>query len=396
MTDRIYYREPALQTFDAHVTRTLSYHDRPAVHLDRTAFYPTSGGQPFDTGTLGGVDVVETVDEDDVVVHVLSAPILEGSSVRGEINWPRRFDHMQQHTGQHVLSAAFDRLFDNRTTSFHMGADTSTIDLAREMGAGEIERAVDEANRIVWDDRAVTIRVVSPEEAAQLPLRKEPVRSGPLRLIEVADFDLSACGGTHVARTGEIGVIAVSGSERFRGGSRVTFVCGGRALRMFRAQRDALSGSVRHLSVLPAELPAAVERLQQEHKQARKDIARLQQSLAVHEAARLLGEAQDAHGVRLVVTALDGWDAAGLRAIVSQLTAHGRVAAALFTSSAPIAVAIARSPEVNGDANAVLRALIARFGGRGGGKADLAQGAGLSGTLSEIVEAARAALSDFA
>jgi alanyl-tRNA synthetase len=393
MTERLYYQHPERRTFDAVVTRVLDREGRPAVHLDRTAFYPTSGGQPFDTGRLGEVDVIDTIDEDEEIVHVLSAPLAERAAVRGDIDWTRRFDHMQQHTGQHVLSAAFDRLFDNRTMSFHMGADASTIDLAREMSGAEIERAVDEANRVVWEDRPVTIRAVSPEEAARLPLRKEPVRSGPLRLIEVADFDLSACGGTHVARTGEVGIIAVSASERFRGGARVTFVCGGRALRAFRLQRDAIAGSVKHLSVLPSELPSAVERLQQDLKQARKDVARLQQSLAVHEAVRLLSDAPSVDGIRVVVQGLEGWDAAGLRAIVTALTAHERVAAALLSATQPAAAAVARSTDVALDANAVLRTLMATFGGRGGGKADLAQGAGLTGDVAAIVDAARAAIS---
>ena len=261
--------------------------------LDRTAFYPTSGGQPFDTGRLGTTDVVNTIDDGERVLHVVSAlprgdRLNVGEAVHGEIDWTRRFDHMQQHTGQHVLSAAFDRVLDNRTMSFHMGGESATIDLAREASSVDVERCVDEANRVVWEDRPVTIRFASPEEAARLPLRKEPVREGPLRLIEVADFDLSACGGTHVARTGEIGLIAVTAAEKFRGGSRLTFVCGGRALRALRGYRDAVAGSVRSLSVLPHELPAAVERIQADGKQARKTIARLQSELAVHEAVRLI------------------------------------------------------------------------------------------------------------
>jgi alanyl-tRNA synthetase len=392
MTERLYYQEPQRRTFDAVVTRVLERDGRPAVHLDRTSFYPTSGGQPFDTGRLGDVEVVETIDEDDDIVHVLTAPLVNGAAVRGDINWVRRFDHMQQHTGQHVLSAAFDRLFENRTMSFHMGGDTSTIDLAREMSGADVERAVDDANSVVWDDRPVTIRMVSPEEAAQLPLRKEPVRSGPLRLIEVADFDLSACGGTHVTRTGEVGIIAVTAAERFRGGSRITFVCGSRAMFAFRLQRDAIAGSIRHLSVAPSELPSTIERLQQDLKQSRKDIGRLQQSLAVHEAARLLGEATSIGGVRVVAQALEGWEAAGLRAMATSLTAHERVAAVLIASPQPAAVAVARSADVALDSNALLRTLMAAFGGRGGGKADLAQGAGLTGDMAAMLDAARAAI----
>jgi alanyl-tRNA synthetase len=299
---------------------------------------------------------------------------------------------MQQHTGQHVLSAAFDRVLDNRTMSFHMGADTSTIDLAREASPGDVERCVDEANRIVWEDRPVIIRFASPEEAARLPLRKDPVREGPLRLIEVEGFDLSACGGTHVARTGEIGVIAVTAAERFRGGTRLAFVCGNRALRTLRIYRDAVAGSVRSLSVLPQELPAAVERVQSEHKQLRKTVGRMQASLAVHEATRLVAECSETQGVRLIVQVLDGWDAQGLKAIAAAMASQKNVVSALFSSAPPIAAVVARSPDLALDANAILQQLLARFGGRGGGKPDLAQGAGLTGEPAAIVEAARTAI----
>jgi alanyl-tRNA synthetase len=186
--------------------------------LDRTAFYPTSGGQPFDIGNLtecdgssgSTVDVVDTIEADDEIVHVLSGPIASGSTVAGEIDWARRFDHMQQHTGQHVLSAAFDRLFDNRTVSFHMGAEFSTIDLQKELTWEQIARGEEEVNRVVSENRDVAIRFVSEHEAGTLPLRKEPARGGVLRLIDIRDFDLSACGGTHVARTGAVGVIVTA------------------------------------------------------------------------------------------------------------------------------------------------------------------------------------------
>jgi alanyl-tRNA synthetase len=389
MTERIYYTEPAHRSFDAVVTDVVEHEGAPALVLDRTAFYPTSGGQPFDTGRLGPTEVVNTIDEGERVLHVVRAPLSVGEAVHGEIDWPRRFDHMQQHTGQHVLSAAFDRVLDNRTMSFHMGGESSTIDLAREVSPGDIERCVDQANTVVWDDRPVTIRFASPEEAARLPLRKETVREGPLRLIEVADFDLSACGGTHVARTGEIGLIAVTGAEKFRGGTRLTFVCGGRALQALRGYRDAVAGSVRSLSVLPHELPAAVERIQAEGKQARKTVARLQSELAVHEAARLIAAAPLADGVRRAAHVLDGWDAAGLKAVASSMTAQAGVAAVLIGTSAPIAIVVARSSDVALDANAVLQQLLKRFGGRGGGKPELAQGAGLAGDAQVIAAVAR-------
>ena len=392
MTDRIYYTEPSCRSFEATITRLCEHDGRPAVVLNRTAFYPTSGGQPFDTGRLGSVGVIETVDDGDDILHVVSEPMPAGVAVKGEIDWPRRFDHMQQHTGQHVLSAAFDRLIENRTTGFHMGAETSTVDLRREVTAAEIERAVDEANRVVSENREVSVRFVSADEAARLPLRKEPVREGTLRLIEISEFDLSACGGTHVSRTGAIGMIAVTSAERFRGGSRLTFVCGARALRSFRTLRDAVAGAVRVLSVLPHELAGAIERAQLEAKEGRKTVSRLQGMLAGHEAARLLSEASGGDGVRIVTKRVDGWDASGLKAIATALAAHRNVAALLVSSSEPIAVVVARSPDVALDASKVLRALLDRFGGRGGGRPDLAQGAGLVGRADDILAFARALL----
>jgi alanyl-tRNA synthetase len=384
-TSRIYYTDPHCRLFQARVVRTLDYQGRPAAVLDKTAFYATSGGQPCDTGRLtpvtfsaaAPVDVLDTVDADDQVTHVLTHALAPGTHVTGEIDWTRRFDHMQQHTGQHVLSAAFDRLFANRTNSFHMGADVSTIDLEREMSEDEINRAEEEANRIVSENREVAIRFVAAEEAARLSLRKEPARTGTLRLIDVSGFDLSACGGTHVARTGAIGSIVVCAVERFRGGTRVTFACGSRAVRAFQALRQAVVGSTRALSVLPHELPAAIDRLQNDGKDLRRSMRKFQEALAAYEAERLAAP--------LVVAALDGWDAAGLKAIALHITSRPGAAVALFSTTSPIAVVIGRSADVSLDATSVMRALTDHFGGRGGGKSDLAQAGGLTGDMASII-----------
>jgi alanyl-tRNA synthetase len=385
---RIYYTDSSCLTFDAVVMRVLTHDGRPAVVLDRTAFYPTSGGQPFDIGTLGNVNVVDVVDEGDVI-HVLSSALEEGQRIWGAIDAVRRFDHMQQHTGQHVLSAAFDRLMQNRTVSFHMGAEVCTIDLAAEVSPAELARVVAETNRIVWEDRAVTIRFASEEEAASLPLRKEPARKGPLRLIDVGGFDLSACGGTHVSRTGAIGMVAVLGTERLRGGVRVTFVCGARALKALETYRDAVTGSVRILSVLPQELPAAVERVHEEGRQLRKTIARLQERLADVEAARLVQSAEHLTGVRLVTGVLEGWDAAGLKAIATAASREADVVVVLVSDMSPRSIVVARGARAALDAGRMLKALTSAFGGRGGGKPDLAQGGGLQAEAEKIFSAAR-------
>ena len=391
MTDRIYYTDAYSATFDATVVSSDAVDGRHHIVLDRTAFYPTSGGQPFDTGTVDGIAVVDVIDRDDgEVVHVAAAPIKPGTVVLGSIDWSRRFDHMQQHTGQHVLSAAFDRLLTARTEGFHLGAEAATIDLGREVSAPQIAGAEDEANRIVWEDRPVAIRFVSPEEAASLPLRKEPARTGRLRLIEVDHFDLSACGGTHVARTGAIGVIAISGWEKFRNGTRVEFLCGDRALRRFRAWRDALSATQRHLSVAPNEMASAVERLQGDMKSLQRNVKGLQEKLAVHEAAALLTKGTLVGGRLLIAEVLDGWDAQAMKTMAVAAAAEQPTAAiALFTNTSPALVVIARGSAANVDASAVLKALVAQFGGKGGGKPDLAQGGGLNGDAAELLEAVK-------
>ncbi len=416
MTDRLYYRDPYLREFDATVSRVDRRDDRLLVTLDRTAFYPTSGGQPFDTGRLGSMRVIDVVDEEDgSITHVVEpgTPNPEprtnpepgtlnpepGESVRGAIDWERRFDHMQQHSGQHVLSAAFDKLFGVRTVSFHLGAAVSTIDLAREMSPAEIAAAEAEANRIVWEDRPVAIRFADAEEAARLPLRKESVRGGTLRLIEVEGFDLSACGGTHVARTGGIGVIAVASWERFKGGQRLEFLCGGRALSGYRMLRDAMSASVRLLSVLPAELPAAIERLQADARDQKRALTGLQNDLAKYHAEELAANAGEivlqgtsADGgrrCRLVARAIDA-DANGLKGLATAIAAKPGYLVVLVSTSMPALVVIARSSDVDVSAQQLLAKLVAQFGGRGGGRPEMAQGGGLSATADAIFEAVRA------
>ena len=390
-TERLYYHDPYATDFDATVTSVAARDNCLLVRLDRTAFYPTSGGQPFNTGRLGMARVVDVFEAEDTdVVHVVKAvdPIEAGDHPHGAVDWQRRFDHMRQHSGQHVLSAACDRLFGVSTVSFHLGAETSTIDIARELTASEIAAVEDEANRIVGENRPVTIRFASAEEASRLPLRKEPARQGTIRLIEVESFDLSACGGTHVSATGAIGLIGVISCERFKGGQRLEFVCGGRVLKRLRTLRDAVAGSIRLLSVLPDELPSAIDRLQADAKDRGRAIVALQNELARYRAEEMAEAAETTARLRLVCRAIDA-DAKELKTLASAITTRPGLVAVLTSTSPPVLVVIARSPDVEIRSNDVLSALTALFGGRGGGKPDLAQGGGLSGPVAEILAEAR-------
>ena len=389
MTTRLYYTDADLQSFDATVTAAEPAGDRWHLRLDRTAFYPTSGGQPHDLGRLDEARVLDVADEDDGgLIHVVDAPVAVGRQVRGTIDWARRFDHMQQHTGQHVLSAAFVGTADVATVSFHLGTETATIDLAREVTAAEIAAAEAEANRIVWEDREVRVRFVSEEEARALPLRKPPARGGQLRLVEIDRFDLSACGGTHVTRTGRIGVIAIAGWERFKGASRITFVCGGRALRSYGALRDAVTAATRTLSVAPAELAGAITRLQDEGRTLGRTVRTLQEALGVYRAAEWRASAETIGAYRGVLRSDAQWDAATLKTMAAAVVEAPGLVAVLVGGGQPAPVVAARSADVAFDAAAWIRNAAAALGGRGGGRPELAQG-GLAAAPEAILALAR-------
>jgi len=382
-----------MRVFDATVRRVEQRGERTAVWLDRTAFYPTSGGQPFDLGTLDGAPVLEVEeDEHGDVVHVLGARAPRtGTVVRGEIDWTRRFDHMQQHTGQHVLSAVLDRAFRARTVSFHLGATSSTIDLDRELNSDQLAQGELAANRAVWDDTPVSIRSASEEEARQLPLRKESLRAGTLRLIEIEGVDLSACGGTHVARTGALGQIAIASAERFKGGQRLEFLCGSRALARFQQLRDTSTASIRLLSVLPPELPDAIARLQAELKEQKRALGAAHLELAKYEAVSLANAAEPVPAGRLVLQAVDG-DAVRLKALASALVTQPGTIAVLASRTPPGLAVVARAPDIDLSCHEIVVALTAALGGRGGGRPDLAQCGGLEGDHGRVLSTARALL----
>ncbi len=392
---RLYYADSLLHTFDATVATCAPAGDRFHVTLDESAFYPTSGGQPHDTGTLDTGDgtrvtVVDVIDDESSgeVVHVVDAPLTAGVGVHGEIDHRRRLDHMQQHTGQHILSAAFDQIANARTVSFHMGAESSTIDLAREVTAEQIAMVESSANALVWRDREVVVRYVSEAEAAALPLRKESTRTGTLRLVEIPDFDLSACGGTHVPRTGMIGMIGVTGSERFKGGSRVSFVCGGRALAEFASMRRVTQAVARTLTMAPADVPDAIVRLQGQIKDQQRTIKHLQEQVTVTLADELRRDAEPGRdGARVVIRAQTGWDASAIKFLASAIVSNPGFVVVLTGEGTPVPVVVARSADVGLDAGAWMKDATADLGGRGGGRPDLAQGGILAGTNDILARA---------
>jgi alanyl-tRNA synthetase len=396
VSERLYHADSFLQSFPAAVAdvRELSRTEGESawqIALDRTSFYPTSGGQPYDTGVLravssGGASIeipVESVEEDEhgQVWHFVRKPLAVGARVEGHIDWPRRFDHMQQHTGQHLLSAVFLRELNAPTVSFHLGDILSTIDLAGGPFAHHsIERVERLCNEIIAEDRGVCMRKVPRAEAESMlaagELRKLPERSGDIRLIEIDGIDHNACGGTHLHSTGQIGVLLLRGTEKVSRGVRVEFVCGLRAVRTARSDATILSQITAALSAPAADIPAVVERLRAESKTAAKERKRLHEELADYHAARLAVEVPIERNLRIVDRAWKDRDPEYIRVLASRLTKAAPSTILLFSSESgdTAFVILARSLDFNFDCGQIMKDTLAQIGLRGGGSADFAQG----------------------
>jgi alanyl-tRNA synthetase len=404
VTERLYYHDSFLFEFDARVVESFEIDGRHAVALDRTAFYPTSGGQVHDTGKLLAENrafaVTDVADDDSGrILHYLAAPLPAETVVHGQIDSGRRIDHVQQHTGQHVLSAAFIQLFNMPTVSFHMGEETCTIDLQTpSLSPEQAERAERLANQIIAEDRPVTIRFVSLEEARQLGLRKlPPKQTGELRLINIQDFDLCACGGTHVRATGQIGCILVRKTEKVKQGVRVEFVCGLRAVALARKDFAALTEAAGIFSSHIHELPQQIRKSLDEAKASGKTQHKLLEELAGFEAERMLADTSGSP--RVILKVIPERDAGFIKLLAQKLTAGRSDVIALLGALQPQPTLVfAQSAGQKFNMGQLLKESLAQFGGRGGGSSDMAQG-GLPGgsadldVLTRLLKEARTKLS---
>ncbi len=392
MTERLYYADSYLHAFDARIIDRLEYAGQPAVILDRSAFYPDSGGQPSDRGTLNNVRVVDVIEResDGEVLHILSEPI-DGDRVSGSIDPARRFDFMQQHTGQHILSQAFIQVAEAETVSFHLNPEADgvvTIDLNTiDLPANQIERVEDVANSIVADNRSIIARFATDAELKSIPLRKAPKVTKSIRIVEVKDFDWSACGGTHVTRTGEVGLIKITKLDRRGHEMRVEFRCGRRALIDYRAKNQIINRVSADLTIGYWELDQAIARLQADHKSTRKQLVEANARLQDYEAAEMLNaiEARGEYG--LITRVWIDRDAADLKRMAQLLTARPRTVALLGATGKSLSLTFARSKDVPSiDLAALLKAAALRVGGKGGGSPDFAQAGGPAVSEDQIKE----------
>lgn len=400
MTLRLDLADPSLLRFDAEVVAVRMLGGRPAVVLDRTAFYPEGGGQPADRGRLGGVPVVDVQEVDGEVLHALEGEPPAGR-VTGEVDAARRRDHVQQHHGQHLLSAAFEKVAGARTVSFHLGQESCTIDLDQPiaaLGPEPLRAAEALANELVFRDLPVTVREFSPAELARLPLRKEPARGS--RVVVVAPgpvaegfdpsaiLDASPCGGTHPPRTGAVGAIAVLRAQKWGAGTRVEFVCGGRVVAALAEAIHRLQESAGAFRCSPAELPAVAARVAGEAADRRKELEHLLAAAAEVEADRLVAAAGPG-AVRATLTPPVSGAAAWARLVAQAVAGRGRVAllGAVEDGRAYLAFTRPRGPGAN--MGELLRAAATQLGGKGGGSAELAQGGGTEiGKVEEVLREA--------
>jgi alanyl-tRNA synthetase len=387
MTTRLYYTDAYRTAFRANIVDRSS--DGLRVYLDETAFYPTSGGQPHDVGVLGGLRVVEVIDEDDRIAHVLASPLsAERTEIEGSIDWQRRFDYMQQHTGQHLLSAVFEDLFGAKTVSVHFGPDYSTLDLdAESVSREQLVAAEERANAVVGEARPVT--VAFEDAVAAVGLRKASDRTGTLRVVSIADVDRSACGGTHVRSTAEIGPVLLRSVEKVRKSTRVEFVCGTRALQRARRDFESLTSIATSLSASLDDAASLVNAQSERAKEADNARKKLEKELAVFRAReRYDAAAPDGNGVRTILMR-DAGSIDELRVLAQAAFALPRVVVVGALTN-PLSVLLASSEDSGMDAGRVLKERLAAVGGRGGGSPRMAQGsvpdsAALESIVSSLV-----------
>lgn len=362
MTERLYEADPYLKEFTAKVVRKTER----GVILDRTAFFPTGGGQPCDLGTLNGCDVTDVVDEGGEILHAVKGDV-EGE-VRGAIDWERRRDHMQQHHGQHLLSEAFIRVAKAATTSFHLGEEDCVIDLDKAVGRLDLERAETLANMIVVENRSVNVSFHSAEEAKALPLRKPPpAGESRVRVVKVGDYDTQACCGTHPRSTAEVGVIQVTGVEKGKEGSRVRFVCGFRALKEARENARVVKEMERRLSVPRVALEIALDKTLSEAADARKALLAAERTLAAHAGRELAARGQ------VVVELVPGKGLEYLRVVATELVKTPNRVAIIGGAEALI---LARSQDLTLDLRPIFKDAVALIQGKGGGPPNFVQGGG--------------------
>lgn len=396
MTRKRYHENPYLQTFSSQVVEHLEHEGKPAVILTQTAFYPTSGGQPHDTGKLNDVavlDVIETPEHE--LIHILEAP-LTADTVQGQINWERRFDHMQQHTGQHLLSQVFLKLCDADTLSFHLSTEYSSVDIdVGDLDTETVKFVEAIANQVIYENRNVTAHSVNSDELALFPIRTPPIVENNIRIVEIEQFDYSPCGGTHCSRTGEIGQIKITKYENYKGGSRISFVCGNRALKDNQQKTDLLQELSGIMSCGEPELPHHVQKCLDDLKDMRREHKHLVQQVLDYESRALLSEREQVNNISILQKRFEARDPKALKILAMKVLEQSPATVVLFggTQKGKASLLFLCSEGLPFDMGQLMKSACVLLNGRGGGKPTQAQGGGTKlEKLEEALQHARNSL----
>ncbi len=398
-TERLYYDDSYTTSFTARIIDRIDHEGVIAVALDRTYFYPTGGGQPNDTGMINDIPVLDVFSRDERVYHVLAEPI-EGDTVNAQVDWARRFDHMQQHTGQHILSQAFMQAADANTVGFHLSSDSLTVDLDKlNIDSYTLIDVEELANRIVWENHPITTTIIDPADAEKFGVRMrkmpEQMTTAGLRVVSIGEFDVTACGGTHVSGSGSVGIIKIMRADKKGDKLRIEFVCGGRALREFRERSAIVNRLAADLTCGYSEIPDTVGRLREDVQAVGRSLKAATQQLIGYEAQALIAETQPQGGRRVIARVFENRPIDEVRYLASALIATPGTIALLGASGEKAQLIFARSADLSNDMNGTLKLALQSFGGRGGGQPSMAQGGGVSASAEQIrgaLDAAQTAL----
>lgn len=380
MTEKLFWKDPYQKAFTAKMLQQFRVPDGYAVELNQTCFYATSGGQPNDLGTLNSIAVKDVRMDGAQLLHIVPAVLPEGS-VEGAINWERRFDHMQQHTGQHILSAAFYKLFSAETSSFHLGEEFCSIELNQpSLTESQVQQAEQLANQVIFQAEQVKAFFVDPERASEYQLRKQSDLTESLRIIQINDFDLSPCSGTHVKNTGEVGMIFISGHEKLSNSVKITFVCGKRVHYRYKKDLAVLKDLSKTLTTSFELLPDSIGKLQAQLKDLRKENNRFKEESLKNEAAELIHQSRNWNGKSLLIRV---WDRpySDLRFLAQRLS-EAENSLGVLVSARDRRVVFFKNPVVDFDLKGAFQKFLSSTGAKGGGPPHLMEAGGLNDTSS--------------
>ncbi|MFZ5352915.1 MAG: alanyl-tRNA editing protein [Bacillota bacterium] len=389
-TKKIYFDDSYTVDFEANILKVQNYKDKYAVILDKTAFYPESGGQPADKGSINGIKVVDVIEEDQAVLHIIESPFASQKAVCS-IDWERRIDHMQQHTGQHILSACFYKLYGGNTSSFHIGSDYATIEIDITEFNEDMAAAIEDmANKAIYANLPVYASIVDPETLQKLPLRKMPRVESNIRIVEIEDFDFSPCGGTHVKSTGEIGIIKIRRWEKLKSSYKFEFVCGMRALTDYRLKNAAIYYLGAAMSVRDAEVITAFDKLNDSLSELQKQCSILRNELLDIEAGKNMDNAEEYKEIKIITKLYEKKDINDVKLMAQNIVKNPSFIVLMAAVNNAVQAVFARSEDVDLDASSLLKKVLPIINGRGGGSPKLAQGGGeITKAAQEFITKAR-------